>query len=238
MPVGLAGVSVTYNGSPTPPTSPGSYALLATLTNDTHEAPSVSGTLTILRPPLVVAGGPYAGSEGVPLNLAQATASSTDGGALTYEWDFGDGSPRSTSLRASHTYVQDGLYSARLVVRDGAGSVGTASTSVSIANAPPAVAKLWLSIPQLNAPSVGESWDFAFSIVDKGVYDAPWMYTVNWGDGTPVSSGSRASLGGSISASHVYAAPGSFSVTIIVRDKDGAAGIRTIPVIVKPATAP
>jgi hypothetical protein len=45
VPAGLT-VSVTYNGSPTPPTAPGSYAVVATV-QDANYAGSGSGTLTI-----------------------------------------------------------------------------------------------------------------------------------------------------------------------------------------------
>jgi hypothetical protein len=45
-PAGLTTVTVTYNGSTTPPTSPGSYAVVAALAHDNYQATNATGTLT------------------------------------------------------------------------------------------------------------------------------------------------------------------------------------------------
>ena len=87
----------------------------------------------------------YAGGNGIPVPRATATPTSgpapltvqfdgrgstdPDGDALTYEWDFGDGSPRSTSPNPQHTYAS-GTYTAKLTVDDGLGR--NPSTTVSI----------------------------------------------------------------------------------------------------------
>ncbi|HBB94851.1 MAG TPA: hypothetical protein DC054_05620 [Blastocatellia bacterium] len=46
-PTGLNGVSITYNGSPSAPTSTGSYSVVASLANDNYTAADANGTLTI-----------------------------------------------------------------------------------------------------------------------------------------------------------------------------------------------
>ena len=61
------------------------------------------------------------------------------------------------------------------------------------------------------------------SFADKGVADAPWAYTIGWGDGTPATTGTAMAPGALPPASHVYAKAGTFRVALIVRDKDGAA---------------
>jgi hypothetical protein len=48
-PAGLSGVAITYNGSSTPPTNPGTYAVSATLTHDDYQAAPASGTLVIAK---------------------------------------------------------------------------------------------------------------------------------------------------------------------------------------------
>lgn len=48
-PVGLSGVSVTYDGSATLPINAGSYAVIASLTNSNYTATPVSGTLVISK---------------------------------------------------------------------------------------------------------------------------------------------------------------------------------------------
>src|SRR5439155_14466166 len=46
-PAGLSGVSITYDGSATAPTNPGSYAVVASLNNANYTASDATGTLTI-----------------------------------------------------------------------------------------------------------------------------------------------------------------------------------------------
>ena len=46
-PAGLTTVTVTYNGSTTPPTTAGSYAVVAALANDNYQATNATGTLII-----------------------------------------------------------------------------------------------------------------------------------------------------------------------------------------------
>ncbi len=48
-PSGLSVVSVTYDGSATAPTNAGSYAVVASLTNDDYEATDATGTLVISK---------------------------------------------------------------------------------------------------------------------------------------------------------------------------------------------
>jgi hypothetical protein len=50
-PTGLAGVTVTYNGSPTPPVAPGIYPVMATLVNANYQAAPVTANLIVTAPP-------------------------------------------------------------------------------------------------------------------------------------------------------------------------------------------
>jgi hypothetical protein len=49
-----------------------------------------------------------------------ATGSSDPGAGdtLTFEWDFGDGSPSTTGPNVTHTYAASGVYTVTLRVRD------------------------------------------------------------------------------------------------------------------------
>jgi PKD repeat protein len=64
-----------------------------------------------------------------------------DGGALTYDWDFGDGSAHSSAANPSHTYGA-GSHTATLRVTDPTGSSATSQVSVS---ATPAAAAMHVS---------------------------------------------------------------------------------------------
>src|SRR4051794_16178853 len=58
-----------------------------------------------------------------PLNVSFSSAGSSDpeGTPLTYSWDFnGDGTQDSAEANPTYTYTQNGAYTAKLTVKDGA----------------------------------------------------------------------------------------------------------------------
>jgi PKD repeat protein len=75
-----------------------------------------------------------------PVALGSSTTLSASlsniNGALVYSWNFGDGSPLSTSAAPSHTYAAAGNYTARLTVHDSADTVSGAVT-VQVTSGPP-----------------------------------------------------------------------------------------------------
>jgi PKD repeat protein len=83
--------------------------------------------------PLAVAGGPYLGSAGEPVQFsAQGSLPSTGAVVTTCVWDFGD-QTQATTLNPAHTYAASGVYAVTLTVSDSAGLSATASTLASIA---------------------------------------------------------------------------------------------------------
>ena len=56
-----------------------------------------------------------------------------NGDALTYRWDFGDGSPPESGVRVTHIYADGGSYPVVLTVDDGTGlRNATDATSVTV----------------------------------------------------------------------------------------------------------
>ncbi|MEV4313657.1 PQQ-dependent sugar dehydrogenase [Actinocrispum sp. NPDC049592] len=99
-----------------------------------------------------------------PLTVNFSSAGSTDpgGSALTYSWNFGDGTT-STAANPSHTYAA-GNYTASLTVRNSAGATGTASLAVTSGNTMPT---LTISAPPSGGMfDFGDSVDFAVSVTD------------------------------------------------------------------------
>ncbi|MGI5238369.1 galactose-binding domain-containing protein [Dactylosporangium sp. CA-139066] len=92
-----------------------------------------------------------------PLTVAFSSAGSSDpeGGALTYQWAFGDGGT-STQANPSHTYTTNGTYTARLTVTDPAGNSGSASATVTVGNTAPTVS--------IVGPANGALFDFGDAV--------------------------------------------------------------------------
>jgi DNA/RNA endonuclease G (NUC1) len=87
--------------------------------------------------PVAATDGPYAGTDGNPVNMSAAASSDPDGDALTYAWEFGDGSVGS-GVTVSHIYVLEGTYTVRLTTTDTRGLTATTATTATITAAPAA----------------------------------------------------------------------------------------------------
>jgi len=84
--------------------------------------PAVSDSLQILvnDNPTARAGGPYNTNLNIPVQFSASTSfDSTPTGVLTYQWDFGDGSPVSTLENPTHTFVTAPSQDVTLTVSDG-----------------------------------------------------------------------------------------------------------------------
>ncbi|GAA1360280.1 ThuA domain-containing protein [Streptomyces beijiangensis] len=75
-----------------------------------------------------------------PLKTAFSSAGTTDsdGDALTYSWDFGDGG-KSTEANPTYTYKKNGTYTATVTAKDPTGRTGSASAHVTVGNTAPTV---------------------------------------------------------------------------------------------------
>ncbi|WP_033443064.1 PQQ-dependent sugar dehydrogenase [Saccharothrix sp. NRRL B-16314] len=95
------------------------------------------------------------GSAPLTVNFSSAGSSDPEGGALTYSWNFGDGTT-STAANPSHTYTANGQYQVTLTVTDTGGRTGGASVSISVGNTAPTV--------KLDAPVNGTLFDFGDAV--------------------------------------------------------------------------
>src|SRR5207247_1343262 len=172
------------------------------------------------------------------------SASFGDAGVNDAPWayaiDWGDGSPQtsgsassqSAAITASHTYAAGGTDTVRVTVTDKDGGAGSAKTPVTVAavNHPPTAVA--------GGANAGSPVTLSATFSDPGANDAPWAYTINWGDGSAATTGSASSQATGISASHTYAAAGTNTATVTVTDKDGAAGSgQTIVTVSPPSTS-
>ena len=172
--------------------------------------------LSTNQAPVANPGGPYAGED--VITFSSSGSSDPDNNLpLTYAWDFGDGAT-GTGAAPTHTYVADGVYTVTLRVTDAKGAVSApAATAATIANVAPTV-----SVGPDPVVSPGQVLTLNATFSDPGANDAPWGYTIDWGDGTG-DAGTRSDQS-AITAAHVYDAVGDYVVRVTVTDKDGGVG--------------
>jgi PKD repeat protein len=165
-------------------------------------------------PPVVEVGGPYASMEGETVELS-GSATDENGDALTFSWTIGDGT-NANGNPVAHRFADNGEYAATLAVSDGE-LVTLVTTRVDVSNGLP-------SLSALNGATrfIGEPYDVSVELGDPGVLDAPWRYSIEWGDGA-VDEGDATSLAVPVRGSHAYSDAGTYTVRVSVRDKDGGA---------------
>ncbi len=142
--------------------------------------------------------------------------------------DYGDGSGTQTlalnadkTFALSHVYADNGVYPMTVIVTDDDGGAGSDVAAVTVNNVAPAVGPITAPTDpvQVSTPVTASA-----SFTDPGILDshtALW----DWGDGE-ISPGTVNETNGSGSAlgSHVYVAPGVYTVQLTVTDNDGGSG--------------
>lgn len=91
------------------------------------------------QPPRIVSATATPTSGATPLNVQfQGQASDPEGDAITYSWNFGDGSPADNTPSPSHLYSTAGSYTARLTVTAGGASVTSNAITITVGTPPTA----------------------------------------------------------------------------------------------------
>jgi len=104
-----------------------------------------TGTLANRPPNAVAVADRTSGQLPLAVNFDGSGSTDPDGDPLTYEWDFGDGTPHAAGATASHTYTTAGVYTVTLRVRDDVGADDTATLTIDAGNTPPT--------PRIEAPA-------------------------------------------------------------------------------------
>lgn len=200
----------------------GTYEVTLTVTDDDGATDSITKDVTVAAAPPNQA--PTAAAEHTIEHLLVTVdgTSSTDpdGTIVGFAWDFGDGNGANTA-EATHTYAEAGTYEVTLTVTDDDGATDSTSFEV-IVEAPPVnqapTARFEATLSELSV-----SVDAAGSTDADGTIDS---YTWTFGDGA---------TGTGVTASHTYEEAGTYTVTLTVKDNDGAIDSTTESVTV---TAP
>lgn len=97
-----------------------------------------------------------------------ASDSNAGGGTIvSYDWDWGDGTPHGTGAQANHTYGSDGIYLIKLSIQDDKGVTSTTSHTVQVTSA--SLPGTDMTIRELGYSHVGLTWK------DNASWDNPWL---------------------------------------------------------------
>jgi PKD repeat protein len=177
------------------------------------------------RAPVAEAGGPYTVAEGSTVMVDGSASTDPDGDPLSYAWDLDNDGQFDDALTATAaaSFGDDGSYPVTLRVSDGASS-STDGAMVTVTNVAPSVD----AGPDQSADT-GETVSFSGSFTDPGTLDT---HTIEWdfGDGSTAS--------GALTPTHVYGAPGNYTVTLRVTDDDGGVGADSLVVSVSQDNRP
>jgi cytochrome c len=127
-----------------------------------------------------------------------------DGDALTYEWSFGKGLPKSTLPNPTFTYTKPGTYTATLKVTDVKGNVSSSNVEVKVGNEPPKVevavagnkSFYWENKPVSYEVKVADKEDG--SLANKKISPEDVIVTIDYLEGfdkTILAQGHQANLG-------------------------------------------
>ena len=196
----------------------GTKTVKLTVIDDRGGQSVVEHDVTVTDPPNGAPTAAYSwGHTDLTANFDASASTDPENDALTYSWNFGDGSGdgASTSVAPTHVFASAGDYQVVLTVTDTHGASSQVTKTVTVTAPPPAnvspTASFSSSTNFLTASVNGSgSVDPDGSIVS---------YVWNWGDSSAPGSG--------VTASHVYATAGTYTVTLTVTDNKGAIGTIT-----------
>ena len=139
---------------------------------------------------------------------------------------WGDGTTSAATISGSsilgtHTYAEEGSYSATVTITDAGGSSATGADAGTIGDA--ALAVKGISIKASRRQSFTKRVA-SFTDADPSGKLGDYTATVNWGDGTAVQPASLSTADGVtffVSGTHAYATKGTFTMTVRVADSGG-----------------
>jgi PKD repeat protein len=174
------------------------------------DSDSTTATITGLTPPVADPNGPYNGLIGEDIQFDGTGSDDPDGAVVAWNWDFGDGSTGSGATPV-HAYSAVDTYTVTLVVTDDDGL-----TSVPAVTTADITDVFVAPIADPNGPYAGtEARELTFD--GTGSYDPDGGnivgYAWDFGDGnTGIGS----------NPTNIYDLPGTYTVSLVVTDDEGA----------------
>ena len=152
-----------------------------------------------------IAAGTFEGRAPLTVTLDASGSTDPQGQALSYSWDFADGSTGS-GVRVTHEFTRPGFYNVVLKVRDTDGKEGEATVRIRALGAPVAQFKM----DRVAGVQPLPVWLDGRASVDPD--GGPLTFDWNFGDGE---------VGSGAIVDHVFRSGGRFVVTLTVTDDEG-----------------
>ncbi|MFT3888303.1 MAG: PKD domain-containing protein [Arachnia sp.] len=199
----------------------GTYQVTLTVTDARGATASKTETVSVEVPNTAPTAAFTSQVTGLKASLDASDSSDPDGDALTYGWEFGDGST-GTGAQVEHTFAAAGTYQVTLTVTDARGATASKTQAVSVAvpnGAPTAEVATEVDGLKVSVDGSGSSDPDGDQLT----------YAWEFGDG---------STGTGATASHTYATDGTYTVKLTVTDSKGATDVATKSVTVSAPAAP
>ena len=121
-------------------TDPDTYTVSLTVTDNDGLTHTATANCVVELPPNVMptanANGPYEARVKDEVSFSSTGSDDSDGEIVSYEWDFGDGSPTSSETNPTHVYEEAGDYTVTLTVTDNREGVDTDEAVCTISKRP------------------------------------------------------------------------------------------------------
>jgi Bacterial Ig-like domain (group 1) len=196
--------------------------------------------------PISASGTTVSATEGASFSGTVATFSDPDTSATAGEYaatiEWGDGSSSTGTVSGSggsfavsgeHTYADEGSYTITVTTTDADNSSNSATATSSASVADAALTASGVS-PAPVSPQSFSGTVANFTDANASSTAADFTATIDWGDGSPTSTGTVSGSGGSygVSGSHTYAGTGYFTIKVHIVDDGGSTADATTQVLI------
>ncbi len=194
---------------------PGIYPVRLKVLDDTGDPNARDFDQAVVRvnsPPTAEAGPDRLVAPGQELSFSGSDSFDIDGELTTYRWRFSDGNGAAEALTTSRSFAEPGIYAAHLTVIDNSGAsndIAADELMIRVNHQPRAVPG-----PDVISCSSALDFDGSSSVDPDG--DA-LTYSWDFGDGETANG---------VVVTHIFAAGGTFPVTLTVDDGTGLANAR------------
>jgi hypothetical protein len=252
----LSGATTT-SGNLTEAT-PGVYNWIASYPGDgaNYDVKSKCGDEPVqLFAPITAQGTNITEVEGAPFGATMATFNDPDPVSTPAEYaatiDWGDGTATTAgtinqpggvgtqyTVSGSHTYAEEGTYTATIKITDSTSALNTATVTTGATVSDAALKGTGVPVAAIEGLPFSGVNIGSFTDADPAGTVSDYTATVDWGDGTAHTTGTISGPDGGpfpVTGGHVYTKAGSYTITVVATDIGGATTTWTDPVAVRDA---